>query len=720
MNEPISQENDHILHITIGPVQGFVAEARRIRDLWAGSFLLSWLAAHAMHSVIDKGGQIVFPTVKDEDTITDPLLNAVDLVKRAQIPADNPLIGSLPNRFKAHIPASLDPKNIVEDVNNAWCKIADQVFEQLRPALEQDAQRYDARKALWDDQISNFWEINWVKGPINDSENIILPEHQWLDLRKNWRSRWLTEQHGEKCSLMGDWQELSLYSVYETRERDAFWASLRDNNRVPNGERNLRDGEYLCAISLVKRFFPSLPQSVLKDSIGWVPGGDKRSLSNWPSTTYMAILPWLMQAYQTPSHHAALKDYVNAVEATINTNGDQQLVFSEQTGHFPQLTQHRNPDLQAKQSGRFADDLDGDLLLDHALANANATPLSVAALHQAKNTHNNNRNQDPDSSVRNTLLMSLTNLYRKLGTAGQANRPRSYYAIVLMDGDRLGKLLQQSGNAAGTISQALNAFSQNVTNTVTQHNGITIYAGGDDVLALLPLDQAIDCANSLNQAYRNAFASKGLAQATASTAIVFTHHQYPLSNSLRHAHFLLDHIAKDINGRDSCAISVLNSGGEHLRWRNTWDACQNTDSGSTPLMALQALIKQLENEQLPRGYMHKLEHNYGSLQCQESANTADQTSNEQPPLFNDEELRDLFIAELLTTRESSSNGSNGSNGSNEQDNQKRSATAQQTVENLLSASALWSRPDQSEEPVHQYGVQFDAGLIARFLTRNED
>lgn len=27
-------------HFTLGPVQGFVAQARRTRDFWAGSFLL--------------------------------------------------------------------------------------------------------------------------------------------------------------------------------------------------------------------------------------------------------------------------------------------------------------------------------------------------------------------------------------------------------------------------------------------------------------------------------------------------------------------------------------------------------------------------------------------------------------------------------------------------------------------------------------------------------
>ncbi|MBA5248658.1 MAG: hypothetical protein FE834_03865, partial [Gammaproteobacteria bacterium] len=28
------------LHFSLGPVQGFIGQARRTRDLWAGSFLL--------------------------------------------------------------------------------------------------------------------------------------------------------------------------------------------------------------------------------------------------------------------------------------------------------------------------------------------------------------------------------------------------------------------------------------------------------------------------------------------------------------------------------------------------------------------------------------------------------------------------------------------------------------------------------------------------------
>jgi CRISPR-associated protein Cmr2 len=41
-------------------VQGFVARARKTRDFWSGSFILSSLAGYAMLAVIEAGGMIFF------------------------------------------------------------------------------------------------------------------------------------------------------------------------------------------------------------------------------------------------------------------------------------------------------------------------------------------------------------------------------------------------------------------------------------------------------------------------------------------------------------------------------------------------------------------------------------------------------------------------------------------------------------------------------------
>ena len=100
--------SSHVLHFTIGPVQGFIGQARRTRDLWAGSFLLSCLAGMAMRAIEDAGGKVVFPRIDD-----DPLYKVLkwdEAADRPQANGDGPVIGSLPNRFKAEIDERFEPR----------------------------------------------------------------------------------------------------------------------------------------------------------------------------------------------------------------------------------------------------------------------------------------------------------------------------------------------------------------------------------------------------------------------------------------------------------------------------------------------------------------------------------------------------------------------------------------------------------------------------------
>ena len=120
------------LHFTLGPVQGFVAQARRTRDLWAGSFLLSYLSGCAMAAVLKAGGKIVFPHVAGKSGIEDALLKAIC------DPNPNrrgPSVGSLPNRFKAQVPAGIDGKCCSDAVRTAWNKIAEAVWDAVAARL---------------------------------------------------------------------------------------------------------------------------------------------------------------------------------------------------------------------------------------------------------------------------------------------------------------------------------------------------------------------------------------------------------------------------------------------------------------------------------------------------------------------------------------------------------------------------------------------------------
>jgi CRISPR-associated protein Cmr2 len=51
----------HLLLVNIGPVQGFIAQAKRTRDLWLGSQLLSDVSSKAAQAIKDAGGELIFP-----------------------------------------------------------------------------------------------------------------------------------------------------------------------------------------------------------------------------------------------------------------------------------------------------------------------------------------------------------------------------------------------------------------------------------------------------------------------------------------------------------------------------------------------------------------------------------------------------------------------------------------------------------------------------------
>ena len=175
---------------------------------------------------------------------------------------------------------------------------------------------------------------------------------------------------------------------------------------------------------------------------------------------------------------------------------------------------------------------------------------------------------------------------------GRLGPPPSFYALFLADGDRLGELLARLGGE--TVSTALKVFTGDVPKVVERHDGVTVYAGGDDVLAMLPAPSALACAQALSDAYRKAFADKGAkGEATLSAAVIFAHVRLPLGHVLGEAHHLLDAVAKDGNGRDSLVAAVLKPGGPYCQWVTTWTR-PGTGGAARATDQLHGLLRQLD------------------------------------------------------------------------------------------------------------------------------
>ncbi len=145
----------------------------------------------------------------------------------------------------------------------------------------------------------------------------------------------------------------------------------------------------------------------------------------------------------------------------------------------------------------------------------------------------------------------------------------AYLAVLHMDGDRMGKLLsaQKTEKAHRTLSACLAKFADvRVPEIVEEHGrnvkgrSALIYAGGDDVLALLPLENALQCAEEIRKAFAEAMNPFVIEDqngkkigGTMSAGIAITAAHLPLDHGLEEAR-CAEKRAKDGYGRAAVVV----------------------------------------------------------------------------------------------------------------------------------------------------------------------
>ena len=141
------------------------------------------------------------------------------------------------------------------------------------------------------------------------------------------------------------------------------------------------------------------------------------------------------------------------------------------------------------------------------------------------------------------------------GTGGK--EVEGYFAVLQMDGDQMGAKLSAltKPEQHRAFSQALAQFaSQDVPAIVRKYERAElIYAGGDDVLALLPLRAVLACADEIRRAYADKL-DKLADKPTMSAGIAVVPSNYPLDIALELAR-KAEKSAKDDYGRDAVVVT---------------------------------------------------------------------------------------------------------------------------------------------------------------------
>lgn len=143
----------------------------------------------------------------------------------------------------------------------------------------------------------------------------------------------------------------------------------------------------------------------------------------------------------------------------------------------------------------------------------------------------------------------------------------NYYAIVRADGDQVGKLIisLKTKDEFQTFSACLFSYCERIVKLVEEFNGITIYAGGDDLLAILPCESKNG--NSIykfleeaNKEFKEAFEQDKLGKLSLSFGVFIAYHKFPLYEAMSKSAYLLFGKAKE--HRNCAAISIQKHAGQ--------------------------------------------------------------------------------------------------------------------------------------------------------------
>ncbi|SHK76395.1 CRISPR-associated protein, Cmr2 family [Rhodothermus profundi] len=636
------------LVFSIGPVQEFIAAARRTQDLWMGSWLLSYLTWRAIESLAEEYGPdvVVFPSLRGQPLCDHWLHTTHNLPCR---PSEADLARpTFPNKFVALLSiqeAARGAEKAEKAVREEWKQLSEALYQELSVCFPADEQT----RQLWEAQIQQHLEVYWVVLPWIGADNapgkpqaeavkatyraLLPPDGSWpfeeiyqvldqsgrydpnwgtvysllydladraFNARKNLRNFEPVCEEGPKCTLCG--QRAALRSKQHNARR--FWGQTANSRRAQRKYDIKPDGkERLCAVCAVKRF---VQREVLAQKIGL--------RSSFPSTSEISAATFKAQVLDN------LDDtHIKQALQTFFDHVDQiQLPQTVSEDAIPYLQ------AKARSRGELAQKLlrlDGEYLFSEAWT-PNVLEETIPGI-TAEQAQEGRR--------------CLNQLYEAIDM-----RPKKYYAVLYMDGDQMGRWLSGTHEKLASfasilhpdvanvlqndaqwqrvlnqrrfitpavhaaISSALASFSLKLVRYVIEERyaGRVVYAGGDDVLALLPMDHVLPAARELRALFsgevkvgcsdRNTdlrqaawevafkddqctgylvFDGEPLLTmgpgATASIGVAIAHHLQPLDLALQAAR-RAEHRAKQVWERNALAIEVLKRSGEALSVGTKW------------------------------------------------------------------------------------------------------------------------------------------------------
>lgn len=633
-----------LLVMSIGPVQDFIACARKTRDLWVGSWILSYLSWEGMKEIASRWGPdaILFPDLRGQPLVDWWLANERGVPKVGRPDSCHLATPSLPNRWVAILPADSveEAATAVEkSIREAWTRFstkAQGIIAGKGIAVDPDQWK---RQEGW---IEVYWAAHtWPETDDGVPENLTAPLDSVLQADPDFdrvleafqrsgkydvnlgtyygRLHTLAacahgsrkalrdfrgdrgSEPGYKCTLCGEREPMCNSTVNSCNHKElvAFWKQLGDAFSIGTVEKDGR--ERLCTVCLSKRLAPEF----LDETFGIT--------THFPSTSEIAATPYKVQVLETAIENERLRHCLNEFVQVLSKANLPGGAYAPCIGRAMGKLSARITD---PTWGKFAE-LDGEWLLPETYASDEAKEL-LGKAHA-------------------DIFQSLIELRRETQKLNISS-PAPYYAVLLLDGDQVGRWVSgtheklpkiesalhpdavescrqafgdsvlgqkrpQSPALQGALSASLLGFSLYVARYIVEvkHSGKLVYAGGDDGLAFVPLADALPLADDLQKAFQSptlvsdgkaymnddAFRRMGReggtvhlgmgAGATTSAGIAIAHHRQPLLHVLD-AVRQMEKRAKTMLGRSAFSVATLKRSGERNEAGGPWCVDKKLDA----------------------------------------------------------------------------------------------------------------------------------------------
>jgi len=500
-------DSGSVLVIHIGPVQEFIRTARRSRDLWFGSWLLSELAKAAAEKIVEINRG-------DLASLVFPAPDSLEELRSEEFNSANKVIA-----FTLEDPAKVADA-AREAVRGRLRFLRDEAYGRVKGSFAREV-------AI--EQVEDLLEYYWAAAPVKECgyDRARRLAEAALAARKSTRDfgpvTWGSD--APKCSLDGVRESVIPRQAYKDTEKE-------------KGERFLyylygvSRGEHLCGVCLMKRH------------------GARGKQERFLSTSHVAALPLLERL--TPDHVRFIEEYLGKLER-LGIPEDELRTVSPAHPIFGST--------------------DGELLFEDRL-------------HEF--FPERDRWEESKRALKEFLAKACGDL-----------KPIPYYALLMADGDWMGKAIdaQKTAEAHRKISNQQSRFARQAREIVRSRAGSPIYSGGDDVLALVPLHTVMDCARSLADEFREMLrefkvpGEGGSVSPTLSVGIAVAHHLAPLSEVIQMAEHAKN-AAKSLAGKNALGITLSKRAGSEATVAGKWGEIDRR---------LMMFVRLLLEEALPEG-----------------------------------------------------------------------------------------------------------------------